>query len=139
MKVLMVKPGAAPEDAEIENTLEAMQAAVGGYIQAIYPMPDTTIALVCNEEGKNEGLPLNRSLRDEAGQIYDVVAGTFFLCGAPPDSEHFADLSEEQSKLCRQVFRCPEIFLNLNGRIACIQVEDENLPKAQQPLSVALE
>lgn len=47
MKVLMVKPGAAPEDAEIENTLEAMQAAVGGYIQAIYPMPDTTIALVC--------------------------------------------------------------------------------------------
>ena len=125
MKVLMVKPGTVPKDAEIENTLEAMQAAVGGYIQAIYPMPDTTIALVCNEDAKNEGLPLNRSLRDEAGQIYDVVAGTFFLCGVPPDSEHFADLSEKQSKLCRQVFRCPEMFLNLNGRIVCIQVEND--------------
>ena len=125
MKVLMVKPGAAPEDAEIENTLEAMQEAVGGYIQAIYPMPDPAIALVCNEDAKNEGLPLNRSLRDEAGNIYDVVAGTFFLCGAPPDSERFADLSEAQSELCRRVFRCPEMFLNLNGRIVCIQVEND--------------
>ena len=44
----------------------------------IYPYEDP-IALVCNEEGKLEGLPLNRALRDEDGDIYDVVAGTFMV------------------------------------------------------------
>ena len=29
---------------------------------------------VCNDEGKLEGLPLNRTLGD-----YDVIAGTFFV------------------------------------------------------------
>ena len=36
-----------------------------------YPYEDP-VALVCNEEGKLEGLPLNRALRDEDGDIYSL-------------------------------------------------------------------
>ena len=42
------------------------------YIEAIYPYEDP-VALVCNEEGKLEGLPLNRALRDEDGDIYSFL------------------------------------------------------------------
>ena len=63
---------------EIDSGLESLQHEVGGYIEAIYPYEEP-VALVCNEEGKLEGLPLNRALRDEDGDIYDVVAGTFMV------------------------------------------------------------
>lgn len=43
-------------------------------------------AIVCNEEAKLEGLPLNRALRDEDGDIYDIVAGTFMVVGLTEDS-----------------------------------------------------
>ena len=62
-------------------------------IEAIYPYEDP-VALVCNEEGKLEGLPLNRALRDEDGDIYDVVAGTFMVVGLTDDS--FGSLTVEQ-------------------------------------------
>ena len=64
------------------------EAAVGGPIQAIYPFPEP-VALICHEEGKLLGLPLNRALRDKDGEIYDIIAGPFFLCGAPPDCDIF--------------------------------------------------
>lgn len=110
MTVLIVEPGKVPRAAEMENSLEAMQKAVGGLIQAVYPFADP-VALVCNEEGKLLGLPLNRILRDEAGQIYDVIAGNFFLCAAPPEGEHFDSLTEEQLVYYQALFRTPEFFL----------------------------
>ena len=45
---------------EIDSDLESLQHEVGGYIEAMYPDEDP-VALVCNEEGKLEGLPLNRA------------------------------------------------------------------------------
>ena len=45
---------------------------------------------VWNDEGKLIGLDLNRSLRDEHGEIYDIVAGTFLVVGLGPES--FASL-----------------------------------------------
>ena len=70
MKVLMVEPGKSPYAAEIESGLKSLQAAVGGDIQAVYPYEDP-VALICNEEGKLMGLPLNRALFDDDGHIYD--------------------------------------------------------------------
>ena len=78
--VLVVEPGKEPYVKEIDSGLESLQHEVGGCIEAIYPYEDP-VALVCNEEGKLEGLPLNRALRDEDGDIYDVVAGTFMVVG----------------------------------------------------------
>jgi len=119
MKVLLVEPGKAPSAVELEDTLEAMQQAVGGLIQAVYPFEDL-VALVCCEEGKLLGFPLNRALfSPENGSCYDVIAGTFFLCGAPPDSEHFESLSEEQLERYRARFQTPELFLRV-GKGLCV-------------------
>ena len=39
-----------------------------------------------NDEGKLIGLDLNRSLWDEHGEIYDIVAGTFLVVGLGEES-----------------------------------------------------
>ena len=110
MNVLLVPPLEPPRAAELDSTLEAMQQVVGGPIQAVYPFEEP-VALICHEEGKLVGLPLNRCLRLDTGEIYDIIAGTFFLCAAPPDSEHFESLTSEQLERYRRRFARPELFL----------------------------
>ena len=110
MKILVVEPLKAPYEQEIDGSLASMQAVVGGLIQLLYPFEDPELALICNDEGKLMGLPWNRALRDEDGRIYDVVAGTFFLCRAPADSEHLEGLTEGQMKWGKERFRQPELF-----------------------------
>lgn len=109
MTVLLIEPGKTPRHMEIDGSLTGMQQVVGGYIQAIYPFEDP-VALVCNEEGKLLGLPLNRVLKDGDGDIYDIIAGTFFLCGAPLDSESFTSLEAVYLDKYQQLFACPEVF-----------------------------
>lgn len=94
MKVLVIEPGKQPVAKEIGNTLKDMQRMVGGYIQAYYPWMDE-VAIICNDEGKIMGLPLNRSIFGEHGELVDIIAGTFFICGAPMDSGKFTDLPED--------------------------------------------
>lgn len=97
MKILIIEPHREPYETDINLQLKTMQTLVGGYIQILYPFSeDPEIALICNDEGKLMGLPLNRPLFDEDGMIYDIIAGTFFLCRAPADSESFMGLEEEQ-------------------------------------------
>ena len=123
MIILLIQPGERPALAEISGTLESMQKMVGGYIQVLYPFDDP-IALVCNEEGKLLGLSLNRGLRDGCGQIYDAIAGTFFLCGAPPDPDHLDSLPEELVGKYQRRFAALEVFLNFNGKLLCMPVTD---------------
>ena len=92
MKVLMVEPGKIPYEADIEPGLRSLQAAVDGSIQAVYPYEDP-VALICNEDGKFMGLPLNRALRDDTGEIYDIIAGNFIITGLGEES--FSDLSPD--------------------------------------------
>ena len=113
MKILVVEPLTAPYEKEIAGGLESMQAVIGGYIQAIYPFEDEELALICNEEGKLLGLPLNRALVDGDGRVYDVVVGPFFLCRASADSEDFEGLTEEQVEFGRERFRRLEVFTGM--------------------------
>ena len=93
MKVIIVKPFTQPYITEIKGDLESMQAVVGGYIQAIYPFDDE-VALVCNEEGKINGLMPNRFLLNRNNGICDYICGDFFLCYAPCDSENFESMPD---------------------------------------------
>ena len=124
MRVVMVEVGRKACEMELEDSLASMQRAVGGFIQAVYEPGGRDAALICNEEGKLLGLPLNRALRDEDGKIYDVIAGILFICGAPPDSESFTSLTDEQVAYWLKRFAKPEFFVNVNGQIICVPVED---------------
>ena len=66
MNVLLVQPESYPKSVTIGSDLESLQAAVGGSIEVVYPFEDS-VGLIMNEEGKIEGLPLNRALRDDQG------------------------------------------------------------------------
>lgn len=121
MRVLVVEPERRPEVREINDSLEAMKELVGGLIQPIYL--DDSVALVCNDEGKLMDLPANRGLRDKNGQIYDIVFGTFFLCGVPADCDHFTSLTPEQIKRYEEQFHTPEMFWGMDGRIVCLPLE----------------
>ena len=68
MTVVIVKPGYAPYEADI-NGLDEMQKVVGGIIQAIYPFEDNA-AVVCNDEGLFLDLPFNRSVPGGYGGVF---------------------------------------------------------------------
>ena len=116
MQVVIVEPKKKPTVQNIDDGLEAMQKIVGGTIQAIYPF-DEPIALICNDEGKFLNLPLNRALRDNARCVYDIVAGTFFLCAAPTEKDNFASLTEEQTQTCLKRFAVPEQFIQVGDAV----------------------
>ena len=113
MKVLMVEPGKSPYAAEIESGLKSLQAAVGGDIQAVYPYEDP-VALICNDEGKLMGLPLNRALFDDDGHVYDIVSGNFLIVGL--GEEDFTDLSPDLMEKYGEQFKYPEKFARIAER-----------------------
>lgn len=78
MNVLLVKPFMYPQAVQIGCELEDLQKAVGGDIEATYPFNEP-VALVMHDEGKLVGKELNRALRDDDGDIYDIIAGDFWL------------------------------------------------------------
>ena len=51
-----------------------MQAVVQGSIEAIYPYEDR-VCIVCNEEGKLEGMPLNRAVYTYEDHQVDMTYG----------------------------------------------------------------
>ena len=124
MNVLMVEPGKAPYETQIGSDLQSMQAVVGGYIQAVYPYEEP-VALICNEDGKLDGLPLNRALRDSDGDIYDIIAGTFFIAGL--GQSDFTDLSHELAEQFAEQFRQPEMFMRVDDKIVAAPMPDEQV------------
>ena len=72
LSVLKIAPGQHPQQVEIDNNLKALQEAVGGTIAAVYPFADP-VAIICNDDGKLMGLPLNRALRDENGEMLSLT------------------------------------------------------------------
>lgn len=105
MKVLIVEPGKAPKTAEIENTLSAKQAIVGGQIEMVSPPNHQDDAvLICNEEGKFIGLEMNRVICLKDGTPYDIICGPFLICRAPADSEDFESLTDTQIKIYSKMY-----------------------------------
>ena len=123
LTVLVVEPMKEPYVKEIAPGLHALQAEVGGDIAASYPFDDP-VGLVLNDEGKFIGLDLNRSLRDEHGEIYDIVAGTFLVVGLGP--ENFVSLPPDMIQKYTEQFKRPELFASINGQIVSVPVEPEN-------------
>lgn len=68
ISVIFVEPGRYPKLIEIEDTLEAMQSLVEGDIEEYMPFEDE-VAIICNEEGKMNGMPLNRAVYSEPENV----------------------------------------------------------------------
>ena len=124
IQVVLVEPGKTARIAEVGTSLDAMQQTVGGDIEACYPF-DEQVCIVCNSEGKINGLPLNRAIRDEdTNEIVDIIAGTFFICDCRKES--FGSLSEEQQKRYLEKYRLPERFFRTRDGIEAVSYKPQN-------------
>lgn len=79
----------------IPNRLEVFQSLVGGLIEHLSITNE--IDLICNDEGKLQGLPITCILHHE-GQALDFIAGDFILCGHDEDG-NFADVPDFETCL----------------------------------------
>ena len=122
IRVLVVEPMKEPELRVVPHTLRAMQEIVGGTLQAVYPWPEYA-ALVCDDEAKLKRSQPNRMLGD-----YDIVCGTFFVCGLSRDN--FADLPDDLVEKFRGMFRYPEMFARtLSGKLLRFRIGSGEPPK----------
>ena len=124
MKIVYIEAGKRPEVKNIKHSLDELQKLVGGHIEALYPFNDTAV-IICNDEGKINGLPLNRGItHPETGELYEIIAGNFFICDAPIDTDDLASLSDKQIKVYMERFKYPESFIMEDGKITVIKCID---------------
>lgn len=76
MRVIVCRVGEEPKYEEIDESLDGMQEVVHGFIEE-FPL-DADFSIVCNEEGKLNGMKPNRVVVDmpSVGMIF----GDFFIC-----------------------------------------------------------
>ena len=119
INVVLCEPGKLAKAATIEASLESYQKTVGGYIEAYYPFEEP-VCIVCNEEGKINGLPLNRAVYadPDCGEMLDIIAGTFFICDC--SGEDFGSLSSEQLRRYTEQFKYPERFFRMDNEIRAV-------------------
>ena len=121
-----MEPGEKPRLVTVPHTLEALQGLVGGWIAATYPFPEL-VGVVFDDDGIAKGYPPNRVLRDEEGQVYDVLKGTFFVCGL--GSDDFTSISDELAEKFTQKFYWPEAFARIDDHVFWCSAEPGARPQ----------
>ena len=98
LKGLLVAENKLPEVVEIPDTLKSLQELVGGYIEYCYMPEHEDIVLICNEEGKINGMGPNRDIG------HDIIFGPFFVIGDNPDIGANISLTDEQISKWSKIF-----------------------------------
>ena len=128
IKVVMCEPGRKARVAEIGTELEDLQRAVGGMIEAYYPFEEQ-VCIVCNDEGKFNGMSPCRAIFDDERKIQDIIFGPFFICDC--STPEFGSLNAEQLDRYRKMFDNPERYFRIDGEIKAIPY-DPTKDKAHQ-------
>ena len=120
IKVVMCEPGRAARITEIGTELEDLQRAVGGMIEAYYPFEEQ-VCIVCNDEGKMNGMSPCRAVYGEDGKMMDIIFGPCFICDC--SGENFGSLSQDQIKRYTEQFKNPERYYRIDGDIKAVPYE----------------
>ncbi len=98
ISVLFFPVGKPMEVRQIDNeSLEAMQALVGGLIERVKLIPGRSIVLICNEEGIMRALPPNRYITPRGR----TIVGDFFVVKerSTPQGVEFVSLKTQDDVL----------------------------------------
>ena len=98
LKCLYVKENSLPEVVIIPNTLKAKQEKVNGLIEYTYMSNDDEVAIICNEEGKINGMNPNRDIG------YDIIFGPFLIVGETSEDGEDRSLTDEQIEKYKEFF-----------------------------------
>ena len=79
------------------------------------------VCIVCNDEGKLNGMQPCRAVYGDEHQLMDIVFGPFFICDC--SGENFGSLSPKQIEKYTEMFRQPEHFYRKNGEIIAVPYE----------------
>lgn len=110
---------------EIDNTLEAKQKFVGGYIEVIRITDD--IDIVLNDEGKLDGLPLNRVWKSADESVLDIIVGNVLACRHDEEGNFTSILESDIPVILKHL---PAIMVLL-GSTVFTRSEDE-LPEYEE-------
>ena len=94
--------GNGAKEMEVENTLEGLQQFVGGYIECINLTEE--LVLVCNEEGKNNGMPIS-TIWLEDGEVVEMIAGPCLVCRSDEEGE-FVSIEDSDISVIREKLMC---------------------------------
>lgn len=104
IKALYVEPKKNPVQVEIQTDLKSLQSLVCGNIETYSPFDDNEITIICNEEGKINGLQPNRAIFNSKGQLLDFIAGNFLIVFSREDDESFSSLPENMIQKYTKIF-----------------------------------
>lgn len=120
LRVVLVEPGKVARTADIDPSLAGLQKVVGGCIETYYPFEEQ-VCIVCNDEGKLNGMELNRGIYGDDGELMDIIAGPFFICDCSGCS--FGSLTSEQVERYTKQFKYPERFFKMGDEIKAVPYE----------------
>lgn len=106
IKVVLVEPMKEARIVEIPKNLASYQKIVGGLIEEYCPFNDP-VAIICNDEGKINGLPFNRLILGDFAM--DAICGTFFVAYLDDESESFESLPDDLLQKYFKLFELPHM------------------------------
>ncbi len=113
IRVLYVEPYKDPVEMVIKNNLSEKRKLVKGNIEYSYLTDDYSVALICNEEGKINGMRENRDIG------HDIIFGPFIVVGDDGSGEDRSLIQEQVDKykqyfndlsICKTYFKVKEIL-----------------------------
>lgn len=96
MKAILIPVNGKSKLIEIDNELEALQKAVGGYIETVSIAEDC--CLIVDEEGLLKGKPINPT----ASRLGAPLVGDVLVVGVHYD--HFVDIPEPMIEMMKERF-----------------------------------
>lgn len=122
IKVVLCEPGKVARVAEIGTELSDLQRVVGGLIEPYYPFEEQ-VCIVCNDEGKYNGMRPCRAIYGEGREMMDIIFGPFFICDC--STPYFGSLNKEQLERYKKQFQNPEHFFRVGGEIKAVPYKPE--------------
>ena len=122
IKVVLCEPGKVARVAEIGTELSDLQRVVGGLIAPYYPFEEQ-VCIVCNDEGKYNGMRPCRAIYGEGREMMDIIFGPFFICDC--STPYFGSLNKEQLERYKKQFQNPEHFFRVGGEIKAVPYKPE--------------
>ena len=68
-------------------------------------------------------LPPSRAITDENGRVMDVIAGPFFICYAPLESERFLSIPPDLAEEFLRKYELPEKFYRSENGIEVTKID----------------
>ena len=122
IKCLLVEPNKIPIEIEIKKELKEYQRLVGGLIEQAYLPVNDDVVIICNEEGKLNGMELNRDIG------HDIIAGPFLIVGDDYDNSDFKSLTDDQISRYKELFN-EESIIATQRKIANIILSSKHFTR----------